>query len=406
MNTITAWLVKISRSQSENGLTVAYLKYRTERSKTVVVSLAMLGFSGVSSIAVAQTQPKVTTRIDAKQIMVGDQARLFLEVEHNPASGRLQWTVAPDTFNTLEIVERGKIDTVKKGESFVYRQRLTITGFDSGSFQIPAFKFPVIPTSGEAYTVMSDSLQLLVQTVAVDTTKDFKGIKGIIYVKTSWKDYIWYIVGGVVALILAIIAGIYIQKARKKQPVVIKGPEISLQDQMLKALADLENKQLWQKNKIKEYYIELTDIVRSYIEKRFDTHAMELTTDELLEKAQLNKEMLPYISSLSVVLHTADLAKFAKAQPLPQEHVDAMEKAREFIDRSRVLLYPVGNPLEIAVEAPLAPPPVVPATPNVTDTQVDDNSRWMRKESKTTPLDEFLKNHNEKPINNTDNPVE
>ncbi len=404
MNGITAWFTHNSKRINCQSPDVPG---RRNIARTLVLGATICCVASIST-AYAQTPPKVTTRIDAKQIMVGDQARMFLEVEHNPAAGRLQWAVTPDTFNTLEIVERGKIDTVKNGDRFVYRQRLIITGFDSGMFQIPAFKFPVIPSTGSPYTVQSDSLQLLVQSVAVDTTKDFKGIKGIIYVQTTWKDYIWYIVGGIGALILAVIAGIYIQKMRKKQPAVVHAPEISLQDQMLKMLAELESKQLWQKNKIKEYYIELTDIVRTYIEKRFATHAMELTTDELIEQAQLNKEMLPYISSLSVVLHTADLAKFAKAQPLPQEHVDAMEKAREFIDRSRVPLYPVGNPLEIGAQPAQPATEVAPltATNESADRTADDNSRWMRKEAKLTPLEDFLKNQNEKPNNNTDNPVE
>ena len=65
---------------------------------------------------------------------------------------------------------------------------------------------------------------------------------------------------------------------------------------------------------------------------------MELTTDELLYKAQLLKDLQPYQSVLSVILTTADLAKFAKAQPLPQEHTGAMEKAKEFVNSSRPVI--------------------------------------------------------------------
>ena len=75
---------------------------------------------------------------------------------------------------------------------------------------------------------------------------------------------------------------------------------------------------------------------------RFQTQALELTTDELLEKAQMLKELQPYHDLLSIILHTADLAKFAKAQPLPQEHTDAMGKAKHFVATSRPVVIEVS----------------------------------------------------------------
>lgn len=293
----------------------------------------------------AQGDARVGARIDARQITVGDQARVFIEAQNNPATTRLQWATIPDTFDHLEVVEKGKIDTIKQGDMVTYRQRLLITGFDSGVFKIPAFVFPVIPGSGNAYTVQTDSFALLVQTVPVDTTKAFKPIKGIIFVKTTWLDYLLYIIGGIIFLIFFAFVIIYFIRNRKAKPSKPQGPQESLQDYVLRLLGELEAKQLWQKKQVKEYYVELTDIVRNYIEVRFQAQALEFTTDELLEKTQMLKEMQPYHELLSVILHTADLAKFAKAQPLPQEHTDAMEKAKHFVTNSRpvVIETPDGN---------------------------------------------------------------
>ncbi len=283
----------------------------------------------------AQGDAKTRTQLDVKQIMIGDQARLFIEIQNNPATGKVQWPVVPDTFNNLEVVERGKIDTTKEGGLVRYRQRLNITGFDSGIFKIPAFAFAVTPNSGNPYVVLSDSFALTVQTVAVDTTKGFKGIKGIMYVKSTWKDYLLYFLGAIIILGLMIFVVIYFLKNKKVLAPKPRGPVESLQDKTLRLLAELDSKSLWQKKQVKEYYIQLTDIVRDYIEQRFRTPAMELTTDELLEKVKVHKDLVTYYSILSDILHTADLAKFAKAEPLPQEHLDTMDKAKLFVDRSR-----------------------------------------------------------------------
>jgi hypothetical protein len=283
----------------------------------------------------AQGEAKVSARIDATHIAVGDQVRLFIEAEQNPNTGKLQWATIPDSFNHLEVVEKGKIDTVKQGSIVVYRQRLLITGFDSGAYEIPGFTFSEIPNSGTAYTLQTDSFQLAVQTMAVDTTKPFKGIKGIMFVKATWLDYIWYIIGGIIFILLVIFVTIYFIKNKKAPAPLPKGPQETLQQKTLRILAELDQQQLWQHHKVKEYYTQLTDVIRVYIEERFHTHAMELTTDELLAKARINKEMQPYLPILSSILSTADMAKFAKAQPLPIEHTEAMENARQFVNASK-----------------------------------------------------------------------
>src|SRR5262245_398123 len=125
---------------------------------------AVAGTALLLCFTASAQETKVTSRLDATSITVGDQARLFIDVQHDPASGNLQWAIIPDSFNHLEVVEKGKIDTLKQGNIITYRQRLLITGFDSGVFKIPPFVFAVAPTNGNPYAVQSDSMLLTVQT--------------------------------------------------------------------------------------------------------------------------------------------------------------------------------------------------------------------------------------------------
>jgi len=285
---------------------------------------------------------KVGARIDAAQITVGDQARLFIEAKHNPKNGQLQWAVIPDTFNKLEIVEKGKIDTIKQGDEVTYKQRLLITGFDSGLYTVPPFVFSVIPNWGQAYTLQTDSFPILVQTVPVDTTKGFVDIKGIRQVKSTWLDYIWYIAGGAILLVL-IIAVIWYFLANRKAPapvIVPSAPPETPQEKALRLFNELETKKLWENNQPKEYLTELVDILRGYIEQRFNVDVMESTSDEILYKAAVHKDMSQHRLLLSNILSIADLAKFAKAQPTPQEHLSALEYARQFVNATRPIVVP------------------------------------------------------------------
>ncbi len=164
-------------------------------------------------------------------------------------------------------------------------------------------------------------------------------------VKTTWRDYIWYILGALVAIGLIAFVIYYFRKNKKTAipeqapPKYVESPN----EKALRMLAELEQKQLWQNNHIKQYYTELTDILRIYIEERFRTPAMELTSDELLLVIRRHKEMMRHHEALSTILQTADMAKFAKAQPLPHEHTDAFDFTQQFVKNTKTAVVTENN---------------------------------------------------------------
>jgi hypothetical protein len=92
---------------------------------------------------------------------------------------------------------------------------------------------------------------------------------------------------------------------------------------------------IWHNGKVKEYYTQITDTIRKYIGKRFGVYAMEMTTEELmivLEKlADLNVHNTAIIRQ---VLELADLVKFARAEPLTNEHDRTLKNAYEFVENT------------------------------------------------------------------------
>lgn len=285
------------------------------------------------SSAQAQTV-QATAKLDPAKIVVGDQARLFLEVSGN-AGYQLTWPAIPDSFGSVEVVEKGKIDTLKNGNLLIYKQRLLITGFDSAVYTIPQISFAV-NDRGNTYNIATDSLSFLVSTVLVDTTKEFKPIKGIIAVKGSWLDYIWWIIGAVLLLAAIIIITIILSRRKKPEPVEPVITE-TLTEKTLRQLRELKAENIWQRGEegVKEYYVQLTDIIRNYIELRFGVAALEKTTDELMTAAAKNAELHKIRQQLFVLLYTADMAKFAKAQPTIIEHDAAMEAALEMVQKTK-----------------------------------------------------------------------
>jgi len=304
------------------------------KTKSAFLLLCLMLFSGA---AIAQ-DASATAALQQKSIQVGDPVQVAVKVSHRPDFSQITWFPLPDSFGRLEVLGASKIDTLQERGQTVYTQQIEVTGFDSGRFVIPSFQFKVQPVRGAAYTLITDSLSLLVQTLPVDTTQPFRPIKDVMKVPVSWRDYIWYGVGVLVVLLLAFLLFYYL-KHRTKAAALPPPPE-NLSDKTLRMLRALEQKKIWRNGEegVKEYYVALTGILRSYIEARFGVKAMEQTTDEFLQTAKNHPELKAWSVQLFTILHTADMAKFARALPNETMHEQAMQAAQQLVQQSRPVI--------------------------------------------------------------------
>jgi len=279
-----------------------------------------------------------TAKLDSNKIFIGDQVKLKIQISY-PAKTIISWPDIKDTLTKhIEVVQKSKIDTLNKDvKNFILNQSYTITSFDSGSFYIPQISFKYKNPGDTGYfEALTDSLLLNVNTIAVDTTKAIKDIKGPLSVPWTFMEILPYLIG--IVLLAAIIWFViyYIRKRRRGEALIdFSKPKLPPHEEALKALEALRNKKLWQNNKVKEYYTELTEIIRIYIERRFGIIAMEMTTDEIAASFKTIDITDPLKIKLNELLILADLVKFAKAHPLPNEHDICLDNAFEFVKETK-----------------------------------------------------------------------
>ncbi|WP_298878172.1 BatD family protein [uncultured Polaribacter sp.] len=278
----------------------------------------------ISTVSFAQ-KPMVKAEIDTTNIRIGEQFNLKISVDEtqNVILPKLQ-------LQGLEIIDSTKTDTVKN--SLI--RKYILTGFDSGAFYIPQQQIFV---KNQAY--LTDSLLVNVATIAVDTTKIKKfPIKSIKSEPLTFDDYKIYIY--ILLAALAII-GFWIywfvirkRKEEEEEPTYRALPPY---EEAIFRLNELDEKLLWQNNKIKEYYSELTQIVRGYIERELKVPALENTTDEVLSMLKDFKDAETILTSdetikkLKDLLQEADLVKFAKSKPLALEIEDDRKDAQDIV---------------------------------------------------------------------------
>lgn len=285
---------------------------------------------------------KVTTSIDTAKNKIGAEFKLTLKTEVD-TTAKVIFPKASN-FGPLEVIESYKTDTIKKGSRYELIKKYGLTQFDSGKYTVP--RLPVI-INGKP--VFSDSLQVAVNSVKVDTLKQkMYDIKNIATVESQSNWWIYLLIFLVLAATGACFYFWY-----KKRPKKEKTEEIVFTSPIEKAtilLQQLESKALWQKGEIKSYYSELTDIARTYIEEEIKIPAMESTTSELIaglrhaaksKKLKLSKET---VENLEKVLMQADLVKFAKVKPAEHE----IEEDKKRISSSIVTIH---NSIPVVVES-------------------------------------------------------
>ncbi len=278
----------------------------------------------------------VKATLDTNEILIGDQVKLTLSAQH-PIGVKVAFPIMQDSIGKIEIISVGKIDTIKEANqtTLTESQTIVITGFDSGYYVVPPF--PILSLQNQKTdTLLTEPLAFGVHTLPVDTTQAIKEIKGPLDVPFTWRDAVPYVIG---ALLLGLLVfGIYYwvkKRKRKTAPEAPKAPPRPAHELALEQLQLLEEEKLWQQGEAKAYHIRLTDIVRTYLENRFNIAAMEQTTDEILTSCRgiaLNKDLK---EKLHGMLTLADLVKFAKVQPLPDENTRSMQDAYRLVQESR-----------------------------------------------------------------------
>jgi hypothetical protein len=105
----------------------------------------------------------------------------------------------------------------------------------------------------------------------------------------------------------------------------------------LRELDRIKDEKIWQKDKIKEYYSQVTEVLRVYIEDRFGIPAMEQTSGEIFTSFEINKNLISdkTLLYLGRILPLADLVKFAKYFPFPDDHNIVLANAYLFVNDTK-----------------------------------------------------------------------
>ena len=290
-----------------------------------LLALLIVAFSG---------RAQVRAEIDTTSIRIGEQIQYEIIVEETEDVRFPKFEL--DSLNRIGLVTSHKIDSLKNQ----LIKKYTLTSFDSGRYVLPGQEVFI-----RDKRFLTDPVVIDVATVPVDTLKQpmypIKTIEKEPYLFSDYLSYFWGLIAAL--LIIGLILYYLLRDKPTKEEVIISIPPFEMAKQRL---LELDQKQLIQNNKIKPYYVELTDIVRTFIERELNIPALESTTGELMETItdfnSSSKLGIPAdtLSKLHKLLQEADLVKFAKSKPLLNE----IEMHRTDAERIIDVMHPERKP--------------------------------------------------------------
>lgn len=293
----------------------------------------------------SQNQTNFSLVASKNKLLIGEpvQVSLLFQYSADIDQSKIGFPVISDSTVLGETVEiwdtrppqqRSSEDNLGDVKMY-FEQDFTITSFDSGMVEIG----PISALVGDD-SIQSNVVSILFLPVAIDTTLDFKDIKALVEDPlTRWERFKMWLGSNwqwITAIIVAILATIIIIRIRKRKPEkLVYVPQIPLPIALLEKLESIEQEELWQNNKDKLYYSKLTDIIWQYIEYRYGVATFEKTSNEILSKLKLNAISEDHHTLISKLFSLADMVKFAKTLPSPQENEEAIIIVRKTIQETR-----------------------------------------------------------------------
>lgn len=303
--------------------------------RIVGIVVAWICIGACCMVAHAQST-KVITTVEPTSIRIGEHSKLIIKVVHNPNDSTRLLLPEKELVPGVEILgiqEKGSNALNTQLQEKIYE--VTITSFDSAMYTISGVKALV----GGQEVTSEDSPKLIVNTVEVDASAPdkFYDIKEQLESPFVWYDYIVYlfILIGVGLLILNSYILYHFFKRRNKKSTKTKVIQEEIRDpyqDAVNAIMNLKAEEGWKSPNVKWYYTQITDILRDYIQHIWNIPTHDKTSGEILEHLrEMAQTDTSSYANLRRIFETADLAKFAKYKPTPEEGAQLLNATEKFI---------------------------------------------------------------------------
>jgi hypothetical protein len=288
----------------------------------------------------ALAQVNVNAKLNTQEILIGDQVRLTVQISL-PTDLKFKAVKIKEALQAvpkIELVQKGTLLTVAQSPQQILEQQYLLSSYEAGTYQIPAITVDYEEGGFIKSASAIAGLQLKVNSIPVNPERDtLRAIKNINREEVRFSDFLMPILIVLILLGLVIFTILYLSRRRRKrqsETYTPPPPPPPAHETALAKLAELEQSGLLEKSEVNEFQTQLTYILREYLEGQYGINALESTTDYILESLRNIPIPEEWRMPLRQMLQTADLVKFAKAQPPLSFHLEALSSVKTFVEQT------------------------------------------------------------------------
>lgn len=268
-------------------------------------------------IAYCLPAQEVRFSFDKKTILLGEPLKMTIDAVIGTGQNGDLFSI--DTLPHFEVLDQGKIDTSMADGALRLKQVVTITSWDSGTWQLPA-----VIRNGQAEQPVNIEVTY---TSPWDPKQPYHDIKGIVPVeKPGRSTWWWYVIG--LAVLIALFLLFFPEGKKDKNAVQL---DTKAYTKAMQALEKLQKDGTVNVN-VKQYYTELINIFRTYLKSGKGIQSFSKTTDDLSIQLQSLKMPQADYTNLVQTLRLSDLVKFAQYKPEGQINIDSFNTIKESIN--------------------------------------------------------------------------
>jgi hypothetical protein len=306
--------------------------------QTIIILFFILLVSNVfpqGSIAVNST-------VDRDRILIGDVITYSLIVERDADVEVVMPSLAQNLgmfeIRNYEVLEPQKVD----GKT-VEQTDYLISTFDTGDYVIPDLEINYRVQGDSSWQVIkTEPIDIFVESLNPDEAGDIRDIKPPLTPPRDYTMLIWMIIFAVLIIAAILFAIYYIKRLREGKSIIPRRstPPRPAHEIAFEQLNALKKSDLIAQNRIKDFYTEVSDTLRRYIQNRYFILAMEKTTSELLDDMAANGLADEYNETVRSVLTQSDFVKFAKFIPPAEQHDNTWQLAYDYVDATKLIFDP------------------------------------------------------------------
>ena len=279
---------------------------------------------------------KVVVRadVDAFSKYIGQEFELALQLRYLPVV-EVGWPEIGEELGEFKVSESISIPSEKLEDGTLLSKRLWLIYIDEpGTFTIPAIELEYVSAGDTSGTILTDPIdvEVLSNLTGGEQPGELREIKGPTRIPKRYGRL--YRLIGIVVIVLLVIGGVIYFLARRQalpKPRLLVPPE----DEALERLIRIKSKNLVGEGRFKQYFIEVSGVVRHYIERMFGITAPEMTTEEfLIHTASENVLKSEWRELLEDFLTSSDMVKFARYRPTENECEQVFDTAVRFVRES------------------------------------------------------------------------